>query len=255
MTSFGLVRVSTMHQVKDGLSLEQQTEAIISHCEKNGLGIPTILAEEGVSGFRETDKRPQLSKLLQLCREGKVSAVCVYDLSRLSRRANAALNALAVFRDRGIHFCSLKENIDSSSAFGQAIIGILCVFNEMRRNLDAERSQEVLDYKRSKQEKLGGAFPPLGYDVVEGEGGAQRLVHNKDEFEIIVVVNTLRAKGYSLQRIAARLAELGVKSKSGRARWHTETIRRLLRRTPDDEAKAGDTFPAERVKPKPPRPT
>jgi DNA invertase Pin-like site-specific DNA recombinase len=71
---YGYCRIST-----DKQDAERQVGEILSYCEKNGLGAPTIIRETA-SGAGE---RPELGKALAGLQEGDTLAV--WELSRLTR--------------------------------------------------------------------------------------------------------------------------------------------------------------------------
>lgn len=64
--------------------------------------------EETWSG--RDDKRPQLQKLLEDCRKGRVQAVAVVALDRLTRKVRTLLRLYADFDDWGTKVVSLREN-------------------------------------------------------------------------------------------------------------------------------------------------
>ena len=59
----GYVRVSTMAQAKEGESLQTQRDGIARYCERHGLELVQLYADEGVSGRKQD--RPGLMALLK----------------------------------------------------------------------------------------------------------------------------------------------------------------------------------------------
>jgi DNA invertase Pin-like site-specific DNA recombinase len=153
-------------------------------------------------------------------------AVIVLDISRLGRRAKEVLGALEFFKESYIRFVSIRQQLDSSTLTGQFTFSILACVNEMMANDAKQRTKLALDYKKARQEKLGGAYVPFGYDCPDGK----KLVPNSREYDAILAISKLHAAGWSLRAIGGYLSERGIKTKSGHTHWHPETIRKLIRR-------------------------
>jgi site-specific DNA recombinase len=240
---YGLIRVSTGQQALDGVSLDQQRAEIVSYCQRNDLPSPEILVEDGVSGFK-TEKRPVYQRLVQLCGAGGVSAVVVYDLSRLSRRAKEALSFLDLVQEKKIRFVCIKQQIDSGTIAGKTMLSILAVLNEMMRHEVVERTRSALAYKRSRNEKLGGEVP-FGFDLV-----GNRLVPNTAEMQTLALITHLRGTGMSYRRIGSVLESRRIATKTGLTQWHANTVRKVFLRfvaetEPEDRVTVGDNGAAE----------
>ncbi|WP_301183887.1 recombinase family protein [Bacillus toyonensis] len=55
----------------------------------------------------------------------------------------------------GVQFVSLKENMDTGTPTGKAMLQIMCVIAELERNLIAERVKEGLEVSKKRGKKLG----------------------------------------------------------------------------------------------------
>lgn len=75
----GYIRVSTLEQADDSLSLNRQEQAVILHGA-------AVVFQDIDSGSK--DDRKELQKLMQLVRAGKVNEVIVPRIDRLTRSAN-----------------------------------------------------------------------------------------------------------------------------------------------------------------------
>ena len=82
------------------------------------------MADPGFSGSNLN--RPQMQRLIADVQAGKVSAVVVYKLDRLSRSQKDTLYLIEdIFIPHNAAFVSLNENIDTGTPYGRAVIGIL----------------------------------------------------------------------------------------------------------------------------------
>lgn len=142
----GYVRVSTQDQ-----NLDSQIRAIEEYAlrQKGELKI----FEEKASGTRVN--RSELSKALDptVLREG--DTFVVYRLDRLARSVKQLHEIAELLDERKVNFVSLQDNIDTKTATGKAMFGMIAVFAEFERNLIAERTKAGLESAKV-QGKLGG---------------------------------------------------------------------------------------------------
>ncbi|WP_076246519.1 recombinase family protein [Mycobacterium sp. SP-6446] len=120
----GYVRVSTIAQ-----TLEQQNAALA------GAGVTKTFSDI-MSGAR--DERPGLAALLDYVREG--DTVVVWKLDRLGRNTLHILETVKILTDRGVTLVSTSDGIDSSTAAGRMMIGVLGSLAEYERELVKERT-------------------------------------------------------------------------------------------------------------------
>jgi DNA invertase Pin-like site-specific DNA recombinase len=143
-------RVSTMDQ---STGLESQMRVLRAYCESNNLACYEFFSDEGISGTKAS--RPGLDRLMAAVEKGEVSSVVVYSFSRFARSTTHLLNALQVFKRKGVHFVSLTEKIDTNSAVGVAIFSILAAISQLERDLVADRVKIGLANARAKGRLIG----------------------------------------------------------------------------------------------------
>jgi DNA invertase Pin-like site-specific DNA recombinase len=120
----GYVRVSTVAQ-----TLEQQQAAL------DAAGVTKTFSDT-MSGAR--DDRPGLAELMAYVREG--DTVVVWKLDRLGRNTLHILETVKALTDRGVSLVSVTDGIDSSTAAGRMMIGVLGSLAEYERELTKERT-------------------------------------------------------------------------------------------------------------------
>jgi DNA invertase Pin-like site-specific DNA recombinase len=118
------VRVSTVAQ-----TLDQQNAAL----EADGV---TKTFSDTMSGA--CDDRPGLAALLDYVREG--DTVVVWKLDRLGRNTLHLLETVKALTERGVTLISTTDGIDSSTAAGRMMIGVLGSLSEYERELVKERT-------------------------------------------------------------------------------------------------------------------
>ena len=106
--------------------------------------------------------RPDLQRLLSDIRAGAVDVLVVYQLDRLSRNVRDFSNIYSLLEEKHVMFVSIKENIDTATPIGKAMMYVTVVFAQMERETTAAR---VTDNMRGLAKKgyWTGGNPPIGY--------------------------------------------------------------------------------------------
>ena len=145
---FGYARVSTADQV-----FYAQVDAL------KAVGCGQIFQEKVSSG----KERPQLSKLLEILREG--DTLVVWELDRLGRSLKELLTLVSDFQTRGIGFISLNDSIDTTTAQGRLIFNLFASLAEFERDLIRERTKAGLSAARARG-RIGGKKKGLTPDAI-----------------------------------------------------------------------------------------
>jgi DNA invertase Pin-like site-specific DNA recombinase len=135
----GYTRVSTVAQ-----TLDQQNDALV----KAGV---TKTFSDTMSGAR--DDRPGLCELMSYVRPG--DTVVVWKLDRLGRNTVHILETVKALTDRGVTLVSVTDGIDSSTAAGRMMIGVLGSLAEYERELIKERTALKRASSRANGTKFG----------------------------------------------------------------------------------------------------
>ena len=86
---------------------------------------------------------------------GPFGPVCVVRLDRLGRRMTKLIELINDFKDRGVEFVALENNIDTTTPMGMALFTVCAAFSEMERELIKERVKAGLEAAHSKGRKGG----------------------------------------------------------------------------------------------------
>ena len=140
----GYVRVSTNDQNTD-----LQREAL------ERLGCEQTF-EEKISGT--TEKKPKLNSALKALQAGDTLAV--WKLDRLGRSMRQLVKLMDTLQQRGIHFRSVTDSIDTATPMGRFVFHIMGAMAEMERELIVERTRAGLAAARAKG-RIGGRRPKL----------------------------------------------------------------------------------------------
>ncbi len=158
-----------------------QLRDLRTYCAARGLDLVREYIDAGESGSK--DSRPELNKLMDDARKRQFDAIIVWRFDRFARSTKHLLMALEEFRSLGIQFISYQENIDTSSALGQALFTIVSAVAQLERDLIRERVSAGIRNAQANGKKLG------------------RPKSTVDPGRIL----ELKAQGLSLRQIATKL--------------------------------------------------
>lgn len=109
--------------------------------------------DDGVSGAK--DRRPALDRLTADVKRHKVDAVVCWRLDRLGRNLRHLVLLLDDWQARGVAFVTLGEGIDTSTAAGRLVAGVLASIAEFERARIQERIRAGLARARAQGVRLG----------------------------------------------------------------------------------------------------
>ena len=114
--------------------------------------------------FETKAERPGLSLCLEMLREG--DTLVVWKLDRLGRSVKQLVNLVGELQDQGIHFKSLTDSIDTSTAAGRFFFHVMASLAEMERELTIERTRAGLEIAKNLGRK-GGRKPKMNESKLE----------------------------------------------------------------------------------------
>jgi DNA invertase Pin-like site-specific DNA recombinase len=216
----GYVRVSTQQQADEGHSLRAQRDRLAAYCDLYGLELVAVLADEGASAST-MDGRPGLAEALRMVRAGDADGVLVAKLDRLTRSTRDLASLLEDAGRRGWALLSVAEQLDTSSAAGRLVVGVLGVVGQWEREAIGERTSTAMASMRQRGLYTGGA---ARYGYRAGSDGT--LAEDAAEQAVIAAVCELRSAGLSLRRVAVELERRGMLTRGGR-RFDAPAIQRI----------------------------
>lgn len=198
-------RKSTNHLLeRDINSLTTQREicaAYISSQQYRGwVQIPEPYDDGGQSGSGL--ERPALAHLMQDIEAGRIDAVVVYKIDRLTRSLLDFVRLVEIFDRRGIALVSISQAFDTSDSMGRMILNILLTFSQFERELIADRVRDSIR-TRKRHGKIHGGLPPFGY-IVTDEG--LEIVPEEAEIVRFIFAEFLKTRRYTSVMTAVREA-------------------------------------------------
>lgn len=121
-----------------------------------------IYEDEGFSGGNIN--RPQFLKMMQDAKDKKFDVLICYRLDRVSRDVADFSNTIEELNDYNISFVSIKEQFDTSTPMGRAMMYIASVFSQLERETITERIKDNMLQLATTGRWLGGV-PSLGFET------------------------------------------------------------------------------------------
>ncbi|MFB2286134.1 cassette chromosome recombinase CcrB [Staphylococcus aureus] len=202
------IRVSTERQV-EGYSIEGQITQIEQYCQFNSYELVDIYADRGISG--KSMNRPELQRMLNDAKNGKLDCVMVYKTNRLARNTSDLLTIVEELHRQNVEFFSLSERMEVKNSTGKLMLQILASFSEFERNTILENI-----YNGQHQRALEGYYQgnlPLGYNNIPDN--KKELMINQHEANIVKYIFESYAKGHGYRKIANALNHKGYVTKKG----------------------------------------
>lgn len=239
------IRVSTLNQV-DHDSLSTQESRLRAYCRANEFNVGDVYKDSGISA-KDTD-RPELKRLMEDCRNGRIHAVVVTALDRITRSLRDLIRLVDFFAETKVRFISITQNIDSESPFGRFMRDLLGLIARLERETGAVRVATDMHH-RALLGKWNGGMVPYGYTTQQRilkemskkglpEAGARlvaakqtpepkKLYIDPQEAEVIKKIFEIFIETRSLRKTANFLNSLGIKPRHSNT-WAVATIHKIL---------------------------
>lgn len=158
------IRVSTEEQAVHGLSIEAQREALDAWAEENRAQVIDHYVDAGISARKPASKRPELQRLLEDVRSGKIDMIAFTKLDRWFRNIAEYYKVQEVLEAHHADWKTIHEDYDTSSASGRLKINIMLSVAQDEADRTSERIKAVFDAKKERQEPCTGKVP-TGYRI------------------------------------------------------------------------------------------
>jgi len=184
---------------------------------QNNFTVTTILVYED-EGFTGADThRPGFERLMEDVMSKKIDVLICYKIDRISRNVLDFSKTFNTLQEKDVQFVSVKEQIDTSTPLGRAMMYICSVFAQMERETIAERVKDNM-IELAKSGKWAGGKAPLGYKreriTINGKNHTM-LVKNEDELPFLDMIFDTFLEGYSLGRLETYFRKKGIKTLNG----------------------------------------
>lgn len=191
-----------------------------------------IYEDEGFSGG--TVERPQFKRLMADARANAFSAVVCYRLDRISRNIGDFAKLIEELERLQVSFISIKEQFDTASPMGRAMMYISSVFSQLERETIAERIRDNM-HELAKTGRWLGGVPPTGYvseqlEKVTIDGKTKKACKLKlvsEEAKLVQEIYRVFLETNSLTKTETYFVQNGCRTKNGK--WFSRfALRNIL---------------------------
>ncbi|MFQ9509530.1 MAG: recombinase family protein [Lachnospiraceae bacterium] len=162
--------------------------------------------------------RPGLKQLIKDIELGLIDVLIVYQLDRLSRDVRDFSNIYALMDSNNVKFISLKENIDTTTPIGRAMMYVSVVFAQMERETIANRVTDNMIGLAKKGYWTGGN-PPVGYvrERIQVNGKTHVTIKQDPEGveHVKWIFDMFLDHSFSLSGMQTYFKNNGIKTKAG----------------------------------------
>ncbi len=130
-------------------------------------------------------------------------SLAVWKLDRLGRSMVDLVNTITGLSKRNMHFVSVTEHIDTTTAVGKMFLQFLAMLAEFERNLISERTKAGLEAARARGRK-GGRRP---LSLTTGKPALALKLYDEKSMEIPDICKTLHISRATLFRWAKQRKE------------------------------------------------
>jgi DNA invertase Pin-like site-specific DNA recombinase len=116
-----------------------------------------VFCDKGQSGAKES--RPAFDEMMRQVRRGRFAAICIWALDRLARSLRQLLDISLELQRLNVDLVAVKQDLDTSSASGRLVFGVLSTVAEFERDLLKDRVRAGIAQARRAGKRLGR--PPL----------------------------------------------------------------------------------------------
>ncbi|MGM9550526.1 MAG: recombinase family protein [Faecousia sp.] len=203
-----------------GNQIELCKEYIRAHYGDDALDHLVVYEDEGFSGGNLN--RPDFKRMMAAAKERKFKAIIVYRLDRISRNISDFSSLIEDLARLDIAFVSIKEQFDTGSPMGRAMMYIASVFSQLERETIAERIRDNMHELAKTGRWLGGTTPTgfesEGEENVTVDGKKKKTFKLKlvpQEAEIIRLIYDLFTETNSLTMTEAELMKRRIVTRNG----------------------------------------
>lgn len=214
------LRVSTDQQAQSGHGLEAQRAMCYQYISNKGEGCSVLeFSDEGISGSKTLEKRPQLFAAINALDKGDILLISKRDRIGRDPIVNAMIER-AVQRKNARLISASGDVSDSDDPSSILMKRMVDAFAEYERLIIGQRTKVALAEKKKNNQRVG--YIPFGYKLAEDK---IHLEINEQEQSILEMIKDRRKFGMSLRNIAKDFNEMQIFNRFLRPWNHVSIIR------------------------------
>ena len=225
-----------------GNQIEIAMEYIKNNYNMNKYDIKTLIFEdEGFSGGNI--ERPSFQEMIKKLKKNEFNVLICYRLDRISRNIADFSNLINELSKHNIAFISIKEQFDTRTPMGRAMMYIASVFAQLEREVIAERIKDNLlelsktgtwlggetpfGFKNQRYEKIGICEKDNDGKIIKKSKKASKLVIDENEIITVKLIFKKFKDLKSLTQLETYLINNNIKTRK-KVNYSIVTLRRIL---------------------------
>ncbi len=186
-------------------SVQNQRMILDDYARQHGWRVYDHYVDEDWSGSNRS--RPEFHRMIRDAEEGKFNIVLVKTQSRFARDSKYVEDYIHnLFRDKGIRFVSVVDNIDTYQTGSKLNSRVHAIFDEEQLDLLSANIRRSFREK-AKQGQFFGSMPPYGYK--KDPNNKNHLVIDPEAAAVVRLIFEMTADGCTYMAIAKYLNERG----------------------------------------------
>lgn len=177
-----------------------------------------------VASAKAKSKREEYNRLIDDCRNKKVTIVITKSVSRFGRDTIEALETVRLLKELKVRIIFEKENINTLDAKGEVLLTILSSLAQDESRSISENSTWGIRRRFENGQFKMSTKRFLGYDTDE----KGKLVINREQAKIVERIYDEYLSGKTVDHIKRILEKEEVKNWNGTTKWHAKTIQSIL---------------------------
>ena len=192
----------------DSVSIDNQRMILTKYVKEKGWTLVDTYVDDGWTG---TDfNRPEVQRLLDDAKSGRINIIVVKDLSRFGRNYIQVGQYIDyIFPLNNIRFIALNDGVDTADRNSTALemMPIINLFNEWHASSTSKKIKAVVE-ANAKAGKYGCKQAAYGY--IKGDDEKHTPIINPETAPVVLSIFKMRAQGISPRHIADKLNEDGI---------------------------------------------
>lgn len=206
----------------NGESVQNQIELCKKYCNNQFPNSTFVIYEdEGYSGGNSN--RPKFQQMLKDAKQKKFNVLICYRLDRISRNISDFSSIINTLESNNISFISVREQFDTSTPMGRAMMYISSVFAQLERETIAERIKDNM-YQLARSGRWLGGQTPTGfksepityYDHEMNKKKMFKLSPIKEELDLVKILYEKYIEFRSLTKLESWTLENKVLTKNNK---------------------------------------
>jgi site-specific DNA recombinase len=185
----------------------EASESFIKSQQHEGWQVIATHYDDGGYSGGNTD-RPALKRLMADIHVGKISAVVVYKVDRLTRSLADFAKIIDQFDKYGVSFVSVTQQFNTTTSMGRLTLNVLLSFAQFEREVTGERIRDKIAASKKKGMWMGGTVP-LGYSARD-----HKLVLNEAEAAKVRTIFNEFVRAGSVQGLQEWLRSHDIRSRN-----------------------------------------